>query len=74
MVFDQTLNVLFLLGAQTTATAGRPSAPSHVKATNALLLIPLDDHADSAVTQTNFLRDPMPVHTALIGVASENGK
>jgi len=57
----------FLLGGQAAATACRPSASAYLKAAYALLFIEFHDHANGSVTQANFLRDLMPVHSAFIG-------
>jgi hypothetical protein len=67
MVLDQTLDMLFLLGGQAATAACAHSALACIKAANALSFITLNDHANGRVTQSNCLRDPMPVHSALIG-------
>jgi hypothetical protein len=67
LLLDQTLNMLFLRGSQAATTACRPSALAQSKPGHALLFIPLDDHANRGITQANFVRDPMPIHSALIG-------
>lgn len=67
LLLDRTLNMLFLLGSQAAAAAYWPTALAYVKPTNASIFIALDAHADGSVTQANCLRDPMPIHSTLLG-------